>query len=202
VLRAQFKQKLLALIADERNRIVYIDETSFNAQAQPLKCWQFKDKPLRFAIPISRPHNITLFGGISNKLPKPVFYLAKSTNQHDLIVFLQKLRGQISEQDLQLSKLTYIVLDNHTAHKAKTIKDFIDEDERNTSHRFVLFFQPPYSSYYNSQETVWAHVKHRFRQIMSKQIADVSQEKFNELVWQACHDCNFKNNSLFRANNN
>ncbi len=100
MLRVQFKQKLLALIADERNRIVHIDETSFNAQEQPLKCLQYKDKPFKFAIPISRPHNITLFGGISNKLPKPVFYLVKSTNQHDLIVFLQKLRSQISEADL------------------------------------------------------------------------------------------------------
>ncbi len=86
-------------------------------------------------------------GGIGNKLPKPVFYLAKSTNQHDLIVFLQKLRSQISEADLQLSKLTYIVLDNHTAHKAKAVKDYVEQDERQTSHRFVLFFQLPYSSY-------------------------------------------------------
>ncbi len=150
MLRAQFKQNLLALITDEWNRIVYIDETSFNAQDQPLKCWQFKDKPLRFAIPIQRTHNITLFGGISNKLPKPVFYLARSTNQHDLIVFLQKLRSQISEIDLQLSKLTFIVLYNHTAHKAKAVKDYVEQDERQMSHRFILFFQPPYSSYYNS----------------------------------------------------
>ena len=40
---------------------------------------------------------MTLFGAIGNKAPKPIFYLAKSTNQHDLIRFLQKLREQISK---------------------------------------------------------------------------------------------------------
>ena len=117
---------------------------------------------------------MTLFGAIGNKAPKPIFYLAQSTNQHDLIRFLQKLRSQISDEMLEQSKLTHIVLDNHTAHKAGAVRDHIVDDERRTGHKFVLVFQPPYSSYYNSQETVWAHVKHRFRQIMSTIVADVS----------------------------
>ena len=87
---------------------------------------------------------------------------------------MSKLREQISEEMVEQSKLTYLVLDNHTAHKAHAVKQYIAEDAKRTSHKFMLFFQPPYSSYYNSQETVWAHVKHRFRQIMSTIVADVS----------------------------
>jgi hypothetical protein len=95
---------------------------------------------LHFSIPVRRPHNVTLFGAIGNKNPKPVFYLASSTNQHDMIVFLKQLRSQISQNDLLQSKQTHIILDNHTAHKAQSVKDFVDMDERKTGHRFVLVF--------------------------------------------------------------
>jgi hypothetical protein len=105
---------------------------------------------LQFSIPVRRPHNVTLFGAIGNKHPRPVFYLASSTNQHDFIVFLKQLRSQISDLQLLQAKQTHIILDNHTAHKAQSVKDFVNEDERETGHRFVLVFQPPYSSYYNS----------------------------------------------------
>ena len=105
---------------------------------------------MKFAIPIKRPHNVTMFGAIGNKAPKPIFFLAKSTNQHDVINFLKVIRDSLTETDLAQSKRTYIVLDNHTAHKAIAVKAYIDDDERLSGHRFVLFFQPPYSSYYNS----------------------------------------------------
>lgn len=200
VLRVSFKSFLLGLLVDASSRIFYLDETSFNAQEQPNKCWQHIDEPLKFAIPIRRPHNVTLFGAVGNQAPKPIFYLAASTNQHDVVVFLKQLRAQINSAAMLQSKLTYLVLDNHTAHKAHSVRNYITEDERMTSHRFVLVFQPPYSSYYNSQETVWAHVKRRFRQIMATVVDDVSQERFSELVWQSCHDCNFINNNLFNAN--
>ena len=104
---------------------------------------------MKFAIPIKRPHNVTMFGAIGNKAPKPIFFLAKSTNQHDVINFLKVIRDSLTETDLSQSKRTYIVLDNHTAHKATAVKAYID-DERLSGHRFVLIFQPLYSSYYNS----------------------------------------------------
>ena len=66
VLRSAFKKRLLVLLSDLNNRIFYIDETSFNAQEQPVKCWQFKAQPLKFAIPIKRPHNLTMFGAVGN----------------------------------------------------------------------------------------------------------------------------------------
>ena len=91
-----------------------------------------------------------MFGAIGNKAPKPIFFLAKSTNQHDVINFLKALRDSLQETDLSQSKRTYIVLDNHTAHKAIAVKAYIDDDERLSGHRLLLIFQPPYSSYYNS----------------------------------------------------
>ena len=61
---------------------------------------------MKFAIPIKRPHNVTMFVAIGNKAPKPFFFLAKSTNQHDVINFLRVLRDRLKDTDLSQSKRT------------------------------------------------------------------------------------------------
>ena len=162
-MRAAFKAKLEALLNCATSRVIYIDETSFSAgQEKTVKCWQLKSKPLRVAIPTKRPHNLTIFGGVGNCITTPVFFLARSTNQHDMVRFLQFLRKHISPGQIRQHHTTTIVLDNHKAHKAKSVQAYIAEDFKCTDHRFELMFQPPYTSQFNSQETVWALVKRRF----------------------------------------
>ena len=98
----------MALITGRATRLYYMDETSFNAQERPLKCWQFAAQPLQFPIPIVRPHNITIFGAVGNMDPKLLFFMALSTNQHDFVRFLKLLRRRITRQAIGVNPETHI----------------------------------------------------------------------------------------------
>lgn len=50
----------------------------------------------------------------------------------------------------------FLVLDGHSAHKAKLVRQYVDSLEG----RLRLFFLPPYSPELNPDEQVWNHVKH------------------------------------------
>ena len=50
----------------------------------------------------------------------------------------------------------FLILDNSSIHKAKTVKDFLAECEG----RLKLFFLPGYSPTLNADEWVWKNVKH------------------------------------------
>ncbi len=91
--------------------------------------------------------------------------MAESTNQHDFVRFLKLLRRRITKAAINQNPYTNIVLDNHTAHRARIVAEYIENDLNRTGHRFVLVFQPAYSSKFNSQERFWTNVKRRYRQI-------------------------------------
>ena len=78
-----------------------------------------------------------------------MFMAAESTNQHDVVRFLQLIRSKITPEEAERSSNTFIVLDNHVAHKTRLVRDYIEEDFRDTGHRFELEFQPPYSCQFN-----------------------------------------------------
>lgn len=49
----------------------------------------------------------------------------------------------------------YVVVDGHSIHKAKLVKEYVDSLNGNLK----LFYLPPYSPHLNPDEQVWAHVK-------------------------------------------
>jgi transposase len=53
------------------------------------------------------------------------------------------------------TKPIYVVVDGHSIHKAKLVRDFVDTQKGNLK----LFYLPPYSPHLNPDEQVWAHVK-------------------------------------------
>ena len=120
--------------------MLYLDETSFNVAIQPLKCWQYIDRPAKIQIATRRPSNMTLFGAICSSIPNAMFMLAESTNQHDLVRFLKQIRISIAHEDVLRDHVTYIILDNHSAHKTRSVVQFINEDFASTGHRFELAF--------------------------------------------------------------
>lgn len=67
----------------------------------------------------------------------------------------------------------FVVVDGHSIHKAKLIKDYVDSLNGNLK----LFYLPPYSPHLNPDEQVWAHVK---RQV-SKQFVQ-SKEDMKKLA--------------------
>ena len=73
-----FAEKLARLI-QSGVPLVYFDETSFNLWLRNRKTWTFRDMPVKWVFNKARGHNITVYGGISAQLKKPVFMQAKST---------------------------------------------------------------------------------------------------------------------------
>jgi transposase len=53
------------------------------------------------------------------------------------------------------TKPVFVVVDGHSIHKAKLIKDYVASLKGNLK----LFYLPPYSPHLNPDEQVWAHVK-------------------------------------------
>lgn len=53
------------------------------------------------------------------------------------------------------TKPVFVVVDGHSIHKAKLIKDYVDSLNGNLK----LFYLPPYSPHLNPDEQVWAHAK-------------------------------------------
>lgn len=56
---------------------------------------------------------------------------------------------------LGATKPIYVVVDGHSIHKAKLVRDYVDSQKGNLK----LFYLPPYSPHLNPDEQVWAHVK-------------------------------------------
>lgn len=56
-----------------------------------------------------------------------------------------------------MERKVFLIVDGHPAHKAKLVRDFVQDN----ADRLQLFFLPPYSPELNPDELVWAHVKTR-----------------------------------------
>lgn len=67
-------------------------------------------------------------------------------------VFIEFLRRLIAGR----SKPVFLIVDGHPAHKAKKVKQFVEEH----SHLLELYYLPGYSPELNPDEQVWNHVKH------------------------------------------
>lgn len=66
---------------------------------------------------------------------------------------------------LGASKPVYVVVDGHSIHKAKIVREYVDSHNGNLK----LFYLPPYSPHLNPDEQVWAHVK---RQVSKQFVQD------------------------------
>ena len=83
-------------------------------------------------------HRITVFGAIGTPLAKPVFYLAKSTNEEDFLKFLNKVKEAVSPTAQRAREKPVILLDNHSAHKTQ-------KSLKRLNQYFQPLFQTPHS---------------------------------------------------------
>ena len=62
--------------------IIFTDETSFNLwdKSRIHKTWQLDEQPIRRRVNTQRLNNVTIYGSVSNFLPKLQFMLHKGTN--------------------------------------------------------------------------------------------------------------------------
>jgi len=72
-----------------------------------------------------------------------------NTNAENFIGYLTKLLHDIPGK-------IFLIIDGHSAHKAKKTSKFVEENRD----RLELFFLPPYSPELNPDEWVWKNIKH------------------------------------------
>jgi hypothetical protein len=94
--------------------------------------------------------SVSLFGAIGSGLRTPLFICYDSCNGTTVRDFLNQVLENLAEP----GKIVYLVLDNLSAHKPY---EAVYRDE------IKFLFYPPYSCRFNSVETLWAHVKNRFK---------------------------------------
>lgn len=74
---------------------------------------------------------------------------------HEGTVNAQVFKEFLKRLMIGATKPVYVIVDGHSIHKAKLIKEYVDSLKGNLK----LFYLPPYSPQLNPDEQVWAHVK-------------------------------------------
>ena len=168
--------------------IIFMDETTYNTWLIPKyarKTWQHKDEPIHCCVNSSRLSNVTIYGAVSNFMPL-VFMVGTSTNKEEFKSFLIELKKKI--QPLHLSRKPTLVLDHHSVHHAHAVRRHYDG--------FSTLFTPAYSSFLNSQETVWAALKVSLSQHFARlpyevttQLALIEEVEAVLKSFKASHSC-------------
>jgi len=82
----EFAIKLVQLLC-EKERVLYLDETSVNVWQYPQKVWQLRDHPISATISNKSHHSMTILGGIS-KEGEVVYTLSHNTSKDSFLEFL------------------------------------------------------------------------------------------------------------------
>ena len=135
----------------QQKPVIFFDEASW-------KLWNVKDlkktwMPDDDKIPIVKNSkglkSVTFYGAVSNIFNTVQLMTFQTTNIEGTKFFLEKLIDQIEAKNLGCKP--YLVMDNHPAHRANALKDHLQH--------FHPMWLPGYSSFLNSQETVWSALK-------------------------------------------
>ncbi|HWR10339.1 MAG TPA: IS630 family transposase [Rectinemataceae bacterium] len=110
---------------------------------------------------------VNMISAVSAKGEMRFMLTEKSTTSEVFIEFLSRLRPGTENP-------VFLVLDGHSVHKSKKVKDYVDSLDG----KLVLFFLPAYSPELNPDENVWGYVKHH---IVGKKIV-TGPDQFYALV--------------------
>lgn len=143
---------LLTELILQKKPIIYMDESSLHFHLRNPKTWTTAAFPVIKELGSRRFSGVTVFGAIGESIGGGLFMTAKSTNTDDCLKFVRLLIDRLRPREIR----PYIVLDNHSAHKTKVVKDLLD------SHFNVLYL-PVASSEFNSIERAWAVGKRTFK---------------------------------------
>ena len=107
---------------------------------------------------------MTVLGAISNKRKDFLYTIARKTNKETVLEFIEEHAETIKGMHRPV-----MVLDNHPSHWAHVVRDKVAEVN------LELVFLPANSSSLNPQETVWATIKHQWRNHITLKEGDVDQ---------------------------
>jgi len=106
----------LARRVERKELVVYFDETSVNMWIRKRMSWSHRDHPVKMHLNRDRGKGVTVLGAIGERLPKGVFSLAATTNQHEVAAFLFDLRASLHGAGVRHTERIVLVLDNHRSH--------------------------------------------------------------------------------------
>jgi transposase len=116
--------------------------------------WMNAEQPIKITLNKNRGNGITVIGAISEHLSKPLFMLAKSTNNEDFVDFLKLLRSRFAHCK---STTIHLVLDNAAAHHTNFVK------QAAAKLKIELMFLPAYTPELNPIEALWGIIKRDFK---------------------------------------
>jgi hypothetical protein len=119
------RKQFITTIVDYYHRnleIIYIDECSTHFWEKKNRIWVPRVSNINIKLPSSRKESVTVIGAISSHNDKLYYCFCNSTNQNDVLFFFEGLNS--SRSDLQL-KGKVVVLDNHSSHITKEIREYI-----------------------------------------------------------------------------
>ena len=146
--REVFAMQLVGLLDDSRARVWFADEAGFEGDPRPRLKWVKRGS--RPEIGYHGGHVRTnVVGAVDPQGGQLVSLIVPYCDRHVFQLFLDTLAD---EAPRQLGKRDYLVLDNASWHKVKTL-DW---------HHFEPLFLPPYSPDFNSIERLWQHLKSHY----------------------------------------
>ena len=127
--------------------LYYGDETHVCSQGYVPYGWQFPDEEV--CIFSEKAYKLNCLGLISRQ---NVCHWQTTENTIDAQFVLEYME----KFSFQISRKTFVVLDNARIHKAKIIRERIPYRQKRG---LYIFFLPPYSPHLNIAETMWRKLK-------------------------------------------
>ena len=140
------------VIKDDPQAIIYaMDEAGIKRQSSITSGWFVRGEK---AIVLSSPthEKVNLVGAVKLSNGAIIIDRVNQFCQDDCIGFLKK----IAEKEAGTKGAIYVILDNARPHRAKSVKEYLEQDPNN---RIVLLFLPPYSPELNPSESIWLQLR-------------------------------------------
>lgn len=143
----------------EKINLFFYDESGVSLIPSVPYAWQFKGKENDLELPSFRGKNLNIAGFLGHDHSFFSYVFEESINSNAVI-------GCIDEFSEQISKKTYLILDNAPTHQSDDFHEKIDEWQKKG---LIIKFLPTYSPELNKIEILWRFIKYKWIKLDSYQ---------------------------------
>lgn len=183
--RKTYAKRFTRFAPSARERIIFIDECTFNSQLRRRKARSRVNTPALVVIPTVRGRNVSLLAAMNvNGILSTKTLIGSTANSTIFCDFLSELFRKLDDENIAHA---WLVLDNARIHKTQEVHDLVAQ----TSHQ--LTFLPPYSPMLNPIEQVFSKIKLHAKQLlaepkMNSSIVDVIKESAATITAADCNN--------------